>query len=651
MTFAHPQWFWALALLPLLLVIFLNNEMRRAKLLRQLVAARLQDRLVGSVSVIRRRVRFSLLLLALACAVVTLAQPRYGFSWQESQRRGRDIILAIDTSRSMLATDLAPSRLKRAKLAAQDLIGLLEGDRVGLVAFAGSAFLQAPLTADYGAVITALEELDTEIIPQGGTNIEEAVKAALDAFGKGESDHRCLILFTDGEELDANGVRAAERAKDSMRIFTVGLGSRDGSFIPLPREGGGTNFVQDGQGQYVKSRLDEDRLRSIAEATGGFYLHLLNGPAEMQQIVRDGLGSMTEKDIDAKSSRQPIERYQWPLGAGILFLVASLLIGERKRAGRLVVPRRLAKAAAALIFLLPALAEAKNSGVTKYEKEDFKGALETFTKQLSRKPDSEALHFNLGAAAYKAGELDRALDSFAKAVTTSDPQLRAKAEYNIGNTLFQRGTGQKETDAKLQEWRGALQHYEEALKVEPTDGNAEHNRDLVKRMIEDLEKQQQQQQSKDQQKKDQEKKKGDEKKDGEKSEGDEPQEGEGSESKDGKSKDGQKKEKGDGEKKEKDEAGKDGEKKKDKDGDKKGEPTPEEAAKKKEGEMKAAPQYEQGEGDPEKQEAEDAAAAAMGKMTEQQAVALLESLKAEDDRVQLRERTDRPAPGRTFRDW
>ena len=184
MTFAHPQWFWAFALLPLLLVIFLSNEARRAKLIRMLVAARLQDRLVGSVSPTRRRARFGLLLLGLAWVIVALAQPRYGFSWQESKRRGRDILLAIDTSRSMLATDLAPSRLKRAKLAAQDFIGLLEGDRVGLVAFAGSAFLQAPLTADYGAVITALEELDTEIIPQGGTNIEEAVKAALTPLAK-----------------------------------------------------------------------------------------------------------------------------------------------------------------------------------------------------------------------------------------------------------------------------------------------------------------------------------------------------------------------------------------------------------------------------------------------------------------------------------
>jgi Ca-activated chloride channel family protein len=497
MTFAQPHWLWALALLPLLALLFLLNERRRARLLSQLVAARLVDRLAGNASVWRRRVRFLLLLLGLACATVALAQPRYGFTWQESQRRGRDILLAIDTSRSMLATDLMPNRLQRAKLAAQDLIGQLGGDRVGVIAFAGTSFLQAPLTADYSAVLTSLQELDTEIIPQGGTNIADAIKAAVDAFGKGESDHRALVIFTDGEELDANGMAAAEREREPIRIFTVGVGSADGALIPLPRSGGGTEFVQDQAGQFVKSRLDEDRLRKIAEATGGFYVRLLNGPAEMQQIVREGLAAMTEKDIDAKLSRQPIERYQWPLGAALVFLAASMLLGERKRGARAALAPR---AAAALLLLTPAV-EAKNTGLAAYEKEDYQSALETFTKQLRRQPDSEALHFNLGAAAYKAGEYDRALEAFARAVTTPDPQLRARAEYNIGNTLYQRGAAQKERDAKLQEWRGALEHYEEALKVDAKDENAAYNRDLVKRMIEELEKeppqdQQQQQQQK-----------------------------------------------------------------------------------------------------------------------------------------------------------
>jgi Ca-activated chloride channel family protein len=601
------------------------------------------------VSVWRRRVRFLLLLLGLACAVVALAQPRYGFTWQESKRRGRDILLAIDTSRSMLATDLMPNRLQRAKLAAQDLIGQLGGDRVGVIAFAGTSFLQAPLTADYSAVLTSLQELDTEIIPQGGTNIADAIKAAEDAFGKGESDHRALIFFTDGEELDANGTAAAEKVRETIRIFTVGVGSADGALIPLPRTGGGTEFVQDNSGLFVKSRLDEDRLRKIAEATGGFYVRLLNGPAEMQQIIREGLGAMTEKDIDAKLSRQPIERYQWPLGAALALLAASMLLGERRRASRTVLARQVA---AALLLLLPVIAEAKNSGVTAYEKEDFKGALETFAKQLKRKPDSEALHFNHGAAAYKEGEYDRALESFAKAVTTPDPQLRARAEYNLGNTLYQRGAAQKERDAKLQEWRGALQHYDEALKLAANDANAAHNREAVQKMIEELEKeppQDQQQQQKDQQKQDkqnQDQKDQQEKQDGEKQEGEEKdgekQEQQSSEGKDGKPQSGEKKEDQQG--------GEKGEKKEEKEGGEKGEPKEEKPAEKKEGELRSAPQYEKDGNEQAKEEAADAQAASEGKMTEKQAKALLESLKAEDDRVQLRI-IERQKTERALRDW
>ncbi len=173
MTFAQSSWFWAL-LLPAradLVLFFLQRAPAREWLLRQLVAARLQDRLAGTVSIGRRRLRFALLLLALGCVIASLARPRFGYTWEESKHKGRDVLLAIDCSRSMLATDLAPSHLGRAKLVAQDLIGQLQGDRVGLIAFAGNSFLQAPLTADHSAVLNSLAELDTTIIPRGGTDI------------------------------------------------------------------------------------------------------------------------------------------------------------------------------------------------------------------------------------------------------------------------------------------------------------------------------------------------------------------------------------------------------------------------------------------------------------------------------------------------
>src|SRR5438067_148638 len=198
MSFAAPQWFWALALLPALLALFFWNENRRSGLLQKIVALRLVPELASSGSAAKRRFRFLAMLAGLACVIVAQARPQLGYTWQESRRKGRDLLIAIDTSKSMLATDLAPHRLTRAKLAAQDLINLLLGDRVGLIAFAGDAFLQAPLTIDYSAVLSSINELDVNIIPRGGTNIAAAINLAAEAFGKGESENRALILMTDG---------------------------------------------------------------------------------------------------------------------------------------------------------------------------------------------------------------------------------------------------------------------------------------------------------------------------------------------------------------------------------------------------------------------------------------------------------------------
>lgn len=700
MTFGQPLWFWGLALLPVLLVFFLQNERRREKLLRQLVAARLQDRLAGTVSIGRRRFRFALLLLALACVIVSLAQPRFGYTWEESKRKGRDVLIAIDCSRSMLATDLAPSRLGRAKLAAQDLIGQLQGDRVGLIAFAGSSFLQAPLTADYGAVLSALAELDTNIIPRGGTDIAIAIKEAVEAFGKGESDNRCLIIFTDGEELDADGVTMAERVKGSMKIFTVGLGSADGSLIPLPDPNGGTAFVKDENGQIVKSKLDEDRLRKIAQVTGGFYVHLVNGPAEMQQIVQTGLGQMKEQEIDIRMSRRPIERYQWPLAAGLVLLVGSTLISERKRRVR----RKAGAVALAMMALLAFLSppvEAKNSGVEAYERQDYKGAMDEFGRQLQRMRNSEALQFDLGTAAYKAGDLGKALEAFAKAVTSPDPRLHAAAEYNLGNTLFQRGAAAAQKEAKVREWKDAIQHYEQALQVEPQNKDAEYNRDLVRQLLADMEKQpppsdqKQPQENKDDQKKDQDQDQQQQQQQQQKSQGgqqdkdqqskDSPgqqsqdkdgqgkdqqnkdqqgkdQQGKDQESKDQQSKDQQDKDSGQKQPGQQDKAGQ-GDEKHDSKGDSTGngqdapqpkddgkrpEAPPDQPDKKLNGDIQA--QGNPPPNDPQQEAVAEAEAAKEGKMTEAQAKALLESLKGEDEHVQLLRRGERRPP-RPLRDW
>ena len=257
MTFGAPSIFWAFAAFPLLIAIFFANERRRHELLARLVAARLAPRLAGNVSVAKRRVRFLLMLFGLAAAILALAQPRYGADWEQVKRKGRDVLIAIDTSRSMLADDLKPNRLTRAKLAAQDLIGALPGDRVGLVAFAGTAFLQAPLTVDYGAVLNSLNEIDTEIIPEGGTDIADMIHTARERLRQGrERESSALIIFTDGEELDTDGVKAAEEAERRCADFHRGH----------RLQGGGTHPVA---GARRKKRVCEGRQRADRQIAAG----------------------------------------------------------------------------------------------------------------------------------------------------------------------------------------------------------------------------------------------------------------------------------------------------------------------------------------------------------------------------------------------
>ncbi|HEX8679343.1 MAG TPA: VWA domain-containing protein, partial [Chthoniobacterales bacterium] len=226
MTFGAPEWLWGLLAVPVLLGLFITAERRTAARLGQFVSPRLLAQLGATVSRPRRNLRFGLVLLSVALALVSLAKPRWGYTYEEVKRKGLDLLIAVDTSRSMLANDVAPNRLQRVKLAAQDLMRELRGDRIGVIAFAGRAFLQAPLTIDYDAAIEALTELDTNIIPEGGTNISEAITLAVRTFGKSAVGNRALIIFTDGEELAGESARVAKAAADAgVRIFTVGVGT------------------------------------------------------------------------------------------------------------------------------------------------------------------------------------------------------------------------------------------------------------------------------------------------------------------------------------------------------------------------------------------------------------------------------------------
>jgi Ca-activated chloride channel homolog len=501
MSFGAPQWLWGLLLIPLLIALFIRSEQRGLKQLQEFVSARLLPQLAGTVNRLRRIIRFALQLLGLALAIVSLAQPRWGYAFEDVKRKGLDLLIAVDTSRSMLSNDVQPNRLDRVKLAIQDLITQLQGDRVGLIAFAGRAFLQAPLTIDYDAVVEALNDLDTKTIPEGGTNISSAITLATQSFGKSAMGNRALVIFTDGEELSGDALKTAKEAADAgVRIFTVGVGTPQGSLIPVTGDDGETSFVKDSSGQVVKSKLDDKRLREIAQATGGFYLHLENGLRTMQQIQNEGLTKMQAAEMDVRLSRRPIERYEWPLGAALIALALSILIPERKRARQrayAAAPIKATTAAALLVLFLSLSAFATAPGLDAYRGGKFEDAYSQFQQTLKTHPQSRAedkLQFDSGAAAYKLKDYSKAMESFSQALLSRDIGLQSKGHYNLGNTLYQRGETQKSDDKKLSDWTNALDHYEQTLKLDPQNKEAKDNYDYVKRKIEELKNKKQQEQ-------------------------------------------------------------------------------------------------------------------------------------------------------------
>ena len=276
MRFAHPSLLWLLLILPPALIAFFWWSWRkRQELAKHFIQARLLPGLISGVSPTRQKLRMAGIILAVVCVILALARPQWGFTWEEVKQRGLDIIVAIDTSKSMLAEDIAPNRLARAKLAALDLMQQSKSDRLGLVAFAGNAFLQCPLTIDDNAFRQSVEALDVNIIPSGGTALAEAINIARTAFKEGDN-HKVLVIFSDGEDNDEGALDAAQvAAQEGLRIFTVGVGTAEGELLRIKDAKGRTDYIRDDQGNVVKSRLNESLLQEIAFATEGrMYLRL-----------------------------------------------------------------------------------------------------------------------------------------------------------------------------------------------------------------------------------------------------------------------------------------------------------------------------------------------------------------------------------------
>ena len=332
MIFAHPQLLWLLLVIPPLLALFFwwGNRVRQ-KLLIQFVEARLLSSLTVGLSPTRRKIRFGLVILAAALLVIAIARPQYGYDKEEVQQRGLDVVVAVDTSKSMLANDIAPNRLGRAKLAALELMQRAKTDRLGLVAFAGQAFLECPLTIDNTAFQQSVDALDVNSIPIGGTALAEAITTALDAF-KEKGNHKALVLLTDGEDNDEGALEAAQSAaKEGLKIFTIGIGTAEGTLL-------NPNLVRDPEGNAVKSHLNEALLKQIAAATGGFYLPL-RGANTMDLLYDNGLAPLPKSEGVSRVIRRYHEQYHWPLAAAMLLLLAEIFLPERRDAVRRTGPK------------------------------------------------------------------------------------------------------------------------------------------------------------------------------------------------------------------------------------------------------------------------------------------------------------------------
>jgi Ca-activated chloride channel homolog len=494
MRFGQPHLLWLLLVLPSALVLFFWWASRqRQQLLAQFIQARLLSALTVGVSPARRKIRLGCLVLAVALLIVALARPQYGFDLQKVEQRGLDIVVAIDTSKSMLAEDIAPNRLERAKLAALDLMQRAKPDRLGLVAFAGDAFLECPLTFDNIAFQQCVQNLNVNTLSEGGTSLAAAIQTAQTAFK--ESDHyKVLVLLTDGEDNvnEADALAAAQAAgKAGLKIFTIGVGTAAGDLIRITDANGNSDYIRDAAGNVVKSHLNESLLRQIAAATGGFYLPL-RGADTMEMLYERGLAPLPKSEGEERLIRRYHEQYHWPLAAAILLLLAEMFFPERKRAAKSSKPASSTSAsmkpAAAVVILfciLPTTAFASASNALReYNAGDYTNALQEFERLAQANTNDLRLVFDAGAAAYRATNFDEAQKLFAQATLSPDLNLQEKAFYNLGNTQFQSAKDAKDLDELQAGFELAEKSYERAVTLNTNDVDANFNLTFTKNAIE-----------------------------------------------------------------------------------------------------------------------------------------------------------------------
>ncbi len=467
MTFFNTEMLFFIWAVPVLLLVIGYGMRRRREITNRFASthglAVIAPDTVGG----RRWIKGSLLMGTVLFTAVALAGPKYGYRWQEIRRQGVDIIIALDCSRSMTVADIQPTRLERAKREVFDLLAMLKGDRVGLVAFAGTAFLQCPLTLDYDAFNLFLNALSPDYLPVGGSDITGALETTLNHFDPKSASDKAVILITDGENTgDGDPVKAAETLKEKeIKLFCIGVGGGEG--VPIPEPTGG--FKKDRSGRIILSRLDENTLKKMAVVTGGTYVRSVAGDMDLDAIYTDEIRKKMELETLSSGRKQVWEnRFQWPLALALLCLVAELMLPVSRKG-------RVLSLLAALVLLPLPSAEANDSreGIDAYQKGDFQQALKHFTDAQLNDPEQSEMLYNVANAYYKTGNFEAAAEHYKQVLETDDAQLKQKALYNLGNTEFRRG----DTDA-------AIGNYEAALSMDAEDRLAKENLEFVKKVLE-----------------------------------------------------------------------------------------------------------------------------------------------------------------------
>ncbi|HLZ89101.1 MAG TPA: VWA domain-containing protein, partial [Puia sp.] len=498
----HSEYLIGLGALPLLLaaLFFLLSWKKRT-------AERMGDpalirQLIRNFSPLRFMIKVSVALLAFFIIVVAAANPQKPGAMENVQRKGVDVMLVLDVSKSMLARDIKPSRLDKAKQLLLLLTEKLDNDRVGLILFAGRAYLQMPLTTDHGAARMYIQNASPDAVPTQGTVIGDALRMANSSFNSKERKYKTIVLVSDGEDHDPDALKAAkDLAQNGVMINTIGIGSPEGSPIVDPATG---ELKKDEQGNTVISKLNEAELQQLSDATNGEYIRLDN--------VDDALITMTQRIDNAEKKSMSdsefidyVSYFQWLVGAALLLLVMEFLLSERRgeRAGQRAekAERRVETAGGAIrtaVVLLvilaasaPAAAQTGNaqirSGNRYYKKKQLDQSLQQYQSAVQQAPDNPTANYNLGNAQFRKNNFDEAAHSYDATVKNSqDKTMQEKGYYNKGVAMVK----QKKLQESIDAWK-------QALKLDATDADAREN--LEKALIQ-LKQQQQQQKNQNNQK-------------------------------------------------------------------------------------------------------------------------------------------------------